>query len=216
MLQFLKYSLFLPFIFVAPIISAQHLYLEAFTERNRTNFNKEPYQSSKTWFTPVGIRVAAGADKFQLGGEIRTNLTNPTWHIAEGDTGAILGRHKFTSNYYGALARAKISRYPARRFGLTIMAGTGIIDTERTSSLPNEPTSIKYDRTPAYNGGIGVSFPTGNFIMVELGYSYFYVDYSEKDSLPSMIGSSHSFHLGMSFNFVFGKRAEEYKKIAKD
>ncbi len=196
-------------------MSAQQLYFEAFTERNRTNFNKDPYRNTKIWYSPVGLRVAAGVDKLQLGGELRTNLSSPSWQIMDSLSGDTLGRHKFISNYYGALVRAKVSRYPARRFGLVLIAGAGFMDTKRTSTMTNEAGSIKYDKTPAFNGSIGISFPTGKFIMIELGYSYFYIDYKEKDPLPKMIGSYHSFHLGMSFNFVFGKRAKEYEKIAK-
>lgn len=196
-------------------VTAQQLYLEGFTARQRTNYDMSPYQQSQIWYSPLGFRVAGGADKVQIGGEVRFNLKDPKWTIRDTATNIALGTHTFISSYYGALVRVKFSRYPARRFGLNIIAGAGLTNMERRSNVDTEPASISYAQTPTYNGTVGISIPTGKRVMVELGYSYFFIDFKQKQELPKMNGSFHSFHLGFSYNFVFGKRATEYEKILK-
>lgn len=196
-------------------LTAQQLYLEAFTARQRTNYDTSPYQQSQIWYSPLGLRMAGGADKVQIGGELRFNLKDPEWMIRDSLTNNVIGTHTFLSSYYGALVRVKFSRYPARRFGLYVIAGAGLTNMERRSSVDGETASISYDPTPTYNGSIGISIPTGKRLMVELGYTYFFLEFKEKQELPKMNGSFHSFHLGFSYNFVFGKRAIEYGKILK-
>ena len=85
----------------------------------------------------------------------------------------------------------------------------------RTSNIEGEPASLAYSTTPSFNVGTGISFPTQGFGMVELGYTYYFVNYSKTDDLPDMNGSFFSIHIGYSFNFVFGKRATAYEKIRK-
>ncbi len=207
-------------VFIITVVScpifAQQLYIEGFTARQRTNYDLTAYQSKKIWYSPLGIRLAAGADNLQVGGEFRFNLKDPQWDITDQTTNELLGTHTFSSSYYGALIRYKISRYPARRFGLHIIAGAGWTDMERQSTIPGESAALSYDPTLTYNGSLGVSIPTGKAIMVELGYSYFHVEFKEQETLPNMKGSFHSFHLGFSYNMVFGKRAAAYGKILKD
>ena len=216
MVPYCKQLFFLIFIVLSFTAAGQQLYIEGFTARQRTNFDTSPYQDKKIWYSPLGIRLAGGADKIQIGGEFRFNLKDPTWTIKDSITEETLGSHKFISSYYGALVRVKFSRYPARRLGITIMIGAGFTNMERQSTISTELASVSYDRTPTYNGNIGVSIPTGGPLMVELGYSYFLIDFSEKQELAAMAGSFHSFHLGLSYNLVFGERALEYDKILKN
>ena len=192
-------------------LSAQQLYLEAFTGRNRTSFNL-PIYTNPTWFSPLGAKIAFGLDHLQLGGEYSFNWSKPSFELK--DT-TIVGSHIYKHTYYGLLLRGKISRYPARRFGLTLNIGAGYMALTRTSKIDGEPASLAYSKTPSFNGGIGISIPTQGKGMIELGYTYYYVDFPKTDYLPAMLGSYYSIHIGYSLNFVFGKRAAEYDKIMK-
>ncbi len=201
---------------ITPVaLSAQQFYLEAFTGRNLSNFSEDPYQNNNNSFTPIGGRFAAGADHFQIGAEYNQSLTNPNWSIKDDTTDDLLGRHEFSTVYYGAFFRTKICKYPARRFGLTLMAGAGYFDTERKSTVPGETPSLNYDNSLGYNGGIGVSIPTVRGLMIELAYHYYYVVYEKTASLPQLNGHFHSLQLGLSLNLVFGKRATKYSQLGK-
>ncbi len=196
-------------------LSAQQFYLEAFVGRNLSNYSKAPYQNDNNWYSPTGIRIAAGADHVQAGAEYSQNLTSPNWTFEDAATGEKLGRHEFQTSYYGAFLRTKIAKYPARRFGVTLMAGAGYYDTVRTSSIPSETPSLAYNKTLGYNGGIGIAIPTVRSIMIELAYHYYYVGYEKTADLPQLNGNFHSLQAGLSMNLVFGKRAQEYTKLGK-
>ncbi len=161
----------------------------------------------------MGGRFAVGADHLQIGVEYNQHLTDPNWVIKEATTGAELGEHIINTTYYGLFLRSKISKYPARRFGVTLMAGSGFFDTNRTSNVPGDLASLQYDSTLGFTGGIGVSAPLVKMVMLEFGYHYYFVGYKETEELAELNGGFHSVQLGVSFNFVFGKRAEKYKAI---
>lgn len=193
---------------------AQQLYLEGFAGLNRSNFDIPPFEQSPKWFSPIGGRLAFGADHVQIGGEYHQTLTNPTWTedaiLASGET-------KFETTYYGGFLRAKISRYPAMRFGLVLRAGAGMYNTARVSTVPNLAKNVDYKQKLGFNGGIGVSVPLFHPVMLELGYTYYYVDYDAiENTIAAMNGSYHSLQAGLSFNFVFGKRADDYRHLKEN
>ena len=204
------WAIFLSLLFSLPI-SAQQLYLEGFAGRNRTDFDIPPFEQSPQWFSTAGGRFAFGADHVQLGGEYHQFISEPTW---QEDDVLLSGETKFESTYYGAFLRAKISRYPAMRFGLVLRAGGGIYNTTRLSTVPNLARTVEYDQTFGFNGGVGVSIPLMRPLMLELGYNYYFVDYDAiEGTIAAMNGSYHSIQAGLSFNFVFGKRADDYRHI---
>ena len=210
----LKFFIFLFFSAIGGQLVAQQLYMEAFTGRNRTNYNIAPYETGKGYW-PLGLRVAAGADRLQLGAEYSTHLSRSKFEIKDTTTNEKIGEHQFKSIYYGLFLRSKISRYPARRFGITLLAGAGYLNVQRSSSVDSEIENAEYKRTLAYSGGVGIAIPSQSIGMVELGYYYYYTDLAANGNLPSMIGSYHSIHLGVSLNFVFGQRKKEYFNIMK-
>lgn len=200
-------------LFVSASAIAQQLYLEAFSGRSQTNFDIPPYEDNQQWFIPVGGRIAFGADHFQLGAEYHQMLNRPSFQ----DETIPSTSTEFETSYYGAFFRGKISRYPAMRFGLTLRAGAGFYNTTRHSDVPNIPTPVEYDQTLGFNGGVGVSIPLTRPLMLELGYTYYFVEYEEiRGEIPAMNGSYHSIQAGLSFNFVFGKRAADYKHLREN
>ncbi|MEO1260943.1 MAG: hypothetical protein AAFZ15_19240 [Bacteroidota bacterium] len=195
-------------------LTAQQLYVEVFSGRNRTNYDILPYESGDGYW-PIGLRVAAGADHLQLGAEFSSHINKSRFEIRDTATNEKLGEHRFSSNYYGLFVRGKISRYPARRFGITLLAGLGYLDLSRQSTIETALGTLEYETTLCYNGGVGISLPSQSLGMVEVGYHYYHADFSANENLPTMIGSYHSIHLGFSLNFVFGKRKKAYKAIMK-
>lgn len=196
-------------------LSAQQLYLEGFTGRNSSSFDLSPYDSPQ-WSTPAGGRLAFGADHLQFGGEYLHFITNPKWNEVDVLNNKI-GETEFQTTYYGAFIRGKICRYPAMRFGLVLRAGAGLFNTDRLSSAPLLPKKVSYDQKLGVIAGAGVSIPITRPIMLELSYDYYYVDYDEvTGQLPPMEGSFHSIQAGLSFNFVFGKRANDYRHLREN
>ena len=199
----------------AHLLPAQQLYLEGFIGRNRTAFDLQPYDNPQ-WFSPFGARAAFGADHVQLGAEYHQSLLDPEFtelDVLNNPRGA----SEFTTTYYGAFVRTKICRYPAMRFGLVLRAGAGIYDTERTSNSPLIPRTTTLDQQLGFNAGAGVSIPLMRPLMIELGYTYYYVDYEAVEGqIAAMNGSYHAVQVGLSFNFVFGKRADAYRHLQEN
>lgn len=204
------YFILLAAFFCCSVLHAQQLYFEGFSGWSRTNFDIPPYEQNPETFIPVGGRFAFGADHFQLGAEYQQMLTRPNWP----DETTTSTSTEFETTYYGAFLRAKISRYPAMRFGLTFRAGAGFYNTTRHSDVPNIPPTTEYDQALGFNGGVGASIPLIRPLMLELGYTYYYVEYDEiRGQIGAMNGSFHSIQAGLSFNFVFGKRADDYEHL---
>jgi opacity protein-like surface antigen len=182
---------------------SQQLYLEAFSGLNKTAYDSPLYDNAQNFFS-VGARLAAGADHVQVGGEYRTNLTNPTFEVLTID-------NEFEESYYGGFLRAKISKYPAMRFGLTLRAGAGIHQVKWV----NPAFSYEYDAMLGFNGGAGVSFPAFKAVMLELGYTYNYVERPsvENPFIEKYKANYHTIHVGFSLNFVFGERAKQYNHL---
>jgi hypothetical protein len=191
-------------------IQAQHLYLEAWGGLNRTAYGLERYGTAadyRNW----GARFAIGADHFQIGAEYFSNLTNPSFSMSSDED-------IFEDKFYGGFIRANISRYPAMRFGLVLRAGAGVYFADYVyrnllSSAP-EPR-YTYESHPGLNAGAGFSIPVLRFVMLQLSYNYSLAKRPTLPAanLPSFNAGTHSFQAGLSFNFVFGKRAEKYKEI---
>ena len=197
--------------FLLTVAFSQQLYLDVFTGYNRTAYEPDLYNEKKPYLS-AGARIAAGADHLQVGGEVRTNLTNPSFELVNRN-------EEHSETYYGAFIRGKISRYPAMRFGLVLRAGAGVHNIE-TKYENLSVANVKYDPVLGFNGGIGFSIPTFRAVMLELGYTYNYVERPEINA-PGIIvqafnSSYHSLQAGLSLNFVFGKRAEEYRQLREN
>ena len=210
-----KALLFLSIFIVPSLLAAQQLYLEPFLGRNTTNFDGQAYGSNPQNNFVYGARIAAGADHLQVGAEYHRYLSKPKWDISSPATGDKIGQHEFQTVYYGAFLRTKIAKYPALRFGLKLQAGAGYYNTERISDVPGEPAVVKFDQKIGFNGGLGFSIPTTDWVMIELGYAYHYVEYDKTSSANGFNGSYHSIQAGLSLNLVFGKRARQYNDIRK-
>lgn len=157
--------------------------------------------------------MAGGSDHVQVGGEFRTNLTNPEF-------GSTLTT-AFEETYMGALIRAKISRYPAMRFGLVLKAGAGLYNTKAIVGTGIGNLEYEYDQILGFNGGVGFSIPMMNKLMLELGYQYNYVDRPDLEAggipiIGAHNGAYHSIQAGLSLNFVFGKRAKDYQHLREN
>ena len=206
------------FFLVAILISgscmlfSQQLYLQPFAARNITKYDVSPFSDRPQGHFSWGVRLAAGIDHLQLGGEYHQNFTDPKW-IESDEQGTELGETRFENSFYGVFLRSKVCRYPAKRFGIVLRGGIGLHDSKRITTVPGNSPEASYDQTVGYNGGIDLSFPVAFRVMIELGYAYYHVNFDEIDPLVKLRGSYHSIQAGMSLNLVFGKRAEEYKKI---
>ncbi len=204
---------FLLFFWVA--LQAQQLYLEAFGRVNRTRYSSTNIPpdiklSNKSDYLGFGGRLGFGADHLQIGGEYRSNLTNPSFKGAT-DT------YTFDETYYGGFVRTKISRYPAMRFGLVLRVGAGIYNTTATLKKNTFKFNQNYNGIFGVNGGFGLSIPTFKHTMLELGYTYNYLKRPDGVFIvPEHTASYHSISAGMSLNFVFGKRAEQYQKVREN
>jgi hypothetical protein len=202
---------FLAFFVLA--MQAQHLYLEGFGSFNRTKYSTNDFSNSDDYLG-FGGRLAIGADHFQVGGEYRSNLTNPKF-----DTQGIgfASTTSFDETYYGGFVRAKISRYPAMRFGLVFRAGTGVYETKARMKIGQTELSQNYDPIWGINGGFGFSIPTFKYTMLELGYTFNYLKRpSGVFTIPEHLGNYHAISIGLSLNFVFGKRAQQYQQLREN
>lgn len=196
-------------------LQAQQLYFEAFGNVSRTKYSSETIPpdvnlSSKSDYLGYGGRVGIGADHLQFGAEYRSNLTNPSFE-GTSDT------YSFKESYLGGFVRMKISRYPAMRFGLVLRAGAGIYNTTATLAKNSFEFNQNYDGIFGVNGGFGFSIPTCKFTMLEIGYTYNYLKRPDGVFIiPSHTASYHSITAGLSLNFVFGKRAEQYQRLKEN
>ena len=202
-------------LFFSVSLFSQQLYLQASTARNITKYGTAPFSDSPEGYFTLGLRLAAGADHFQIGGEYHQNITDPKWMEVD-DQGNDLGQTSFSTNYIGAFLRTKISRYPALRFGLVLRVGAGFYNSERNTTVLGRNPTDKYEQSLGFNGGVAVSFPVIDKVMLDLGYAYYYADFDETEVLESLQGSYHSLQAGLSLNLVFGKRAEQYRLIKEN
>ncbi len=190
-------------------LQAQQLYLEGFGSINRTRYSDARF-SNATDYLGYGGRLAVGSDHFQVGAEYRSNLTNPKFDEPFGTT-------SFDETFYGGFLRTKISRYPAMRFGLVLRAGGGVYATSAHLDTNPGKYTQKYDPIFGFNGGAGFSIPILNHTMIELGYTYNYLKRpSGVFTIPAHNASYHLISVGLSLNFVFGKRAREYDHLKKN
>ena len=207
------------FHFFVLAVQAQQLYLEGFGTFNRTNYSSTNFSGgtnlgTKTDYLGYGGRLAFGADHVQVGGEYRSNLTNPKFN--ENGQG-INGITAFEETYYGGFVRAKISRYPTMRFGLVLRTGVGVYNTTAKLSTGGSQFNQTYDPIIGMNGGFGFSIPILNHTMIELGYTYNFLKRPNGIFIiPEHQASYHSLSVGLSLNFVFGKRAEEYQHLKEN
>lgn len=192
-------------------ISAQQLFFEAFSGMNRTAYDSE-YFSSQDWYAPIGLRIAGGAERFQIGGEYHRSLGQATFNY-EDDS-----RSEFKSSYYGGFLRANLGRYPAFGFGVILRVGAGMYTAEQAifeSSNDSESfVTYEYDPHLGFNGGIGFSIPLADAFHFDIGYTYNYVERPELDkTLPSYTAHFHSIQAGFSLNLVFGDAARRNKRL---
>lgn len=190
-------------------LMAQQFYVETFLGLSKSNYDNPSYLLRQNHLN-AGARLAVGADHFQVGAEYSTNLTDPTFDVDE--MGTKIGTDTYSETYSGGFIRTKISKFPAQRFGLVLMAGGGVYTTTaQVKRLSVPDASLSYKKYPGLNAGMGFSIPTFRYVMLELAYSYHFVKRPELPPyLPKYNASSHCFSAGLSLNLVFGKRAKEY------
>ncbi len=204
-----RHLLIIGMLLICSLASAQQFMLEGFGTWNKTSYGLDAYSENASYLG-YGGRVALGSDHVQLGGEYLANLTHPEFE-------GIIGTTSFEETYYGGFVRAKISRYPAMRFGLVLRAGAGLYNTDVVwdTSLGADIKET-YDPILGFNAGAGFSIPMFKHTMLELGYTYNYLkrpDLSD-GGVPLISEHDAAYHLisaGLSLNFVFGKRAEQYR-----
>ena len=159
---------------------------------------------------PLGLRLAGGFEKVQLGVELHKDISHPGFVLSDA-AGIGTFRTEFINQYKGGFVRVNLSSLPAYRFGLVLKVGSGLYETERKSyALPSEtpisPT-INYEPTFGFNGGIGISAPIYTLLHWEIGYMYHMVkwDAVALPAVESYKGHYHSIQVGLSLNLVFGK-----------
>lgn len=194
------------------VLQAQQLYVEILSGLNRTAYETDFYPDPQTYI-PLGVRIAGGAEHIQLGAELHTNLSNPSFVMAN-------RTEEHFETYYGAFIRGKLAKYPAMGFGLVLRAGAGFHSFE-TKYQNFVIDKLKYDPVLGFNGGVGVSIPFFKAILFELGYTYHYAERQEMDDVPGIIqlaynSSYHAFQAGLSLNLVFGKRARDYRHLREN
>ncbi len=206
----------LPIIFLISGLTAQaqQLYLECFGSYNRTKYTcptPAKILCNTAKYLGFGGRIAGGTDHYQLGAEVRSNLSNPEFSVQGRDT--VMA---FDESYLGAFVRTKISRYPSMRFGLVLRAGAGFYRSNAQLEINKTKTSKNYGSILGYNAGLGVSIPAYNRTMLELGYTFNYLKRPNGlAEIPGHRAAYHMFSVGLSLNFVFGKLAKKYERTRK-
>lgn len=185
--------------------------MEVFGSGNRTNYSGADYGEKKDYLG-YGARFAFGADHYQIGAEYHANITHPAF---QDDLGYLTS---FEESYYGGFLRAKLSKYPAMRFGLVFRAGAGIYQTKAVRDNGIIEIGKDYDPIFGANLGAGFSIPVLARTMIELGYTFNYLERRSltilgSPTIPWHKASYHSLSVGMSLNFVFGKRAAQYREV---
>lgn len=202
-------------------LSAQQAFLEVFSGYNFTAYDLDELSESQG-YVPIGIRIAGGFEKFQIGLEYHQNISNPTFNQQDLN-GVNMLRTEIETTYKGALLRLNLSSLPAYRFGVVVKAGAGFYDQEFKTFLLPEETSVdipdSYEPKVGFNGGIGISAPIYTLLHWEIGYMYHMIkwDANNNQSIPSYNGHYHSIQVGLSLNLVFGKtKASCARKIKGD
>ncbi len=192
-------------------LSAQHLFIEAFSGLNRTAYDSE-FFSSQDWYAPLGFRIAGGAENIQLGGEYHQSISNPLFEFEDGSS------QEFNTSYYGGFLRANFGRYPAFGFGIILKAGAGMYTAEQSvfdQKGASDPELVNdYDAHLGFNGGLGFSIPVPDALHLEIGYVYNYVERPElQQTIPGYKAHFHSIQAGLSWNMVFGAAAKRNKHL---
>jgi len=197
-------------------LSAQQLFLEAFSGFNRTAFDTEIFPE-QDWYAPIGLRIAGGAEHIQIGGEYHRTLSGANFDFGDGT------RQEFESAYYGGFLRANLGRYPAFGFGIILKVGAGMYDNKHSfyaqSNGSGATLTYEYDPEFGFNGGVGVSIPIPNTMHLEVGYVYNYIERPElvgTTPFPEFKAHIHSIQLGLSWNFVFGDKAKRNKHLKEN
>ncbi|MEM1322027.1 MAG: hypothetical protein AAGG75_17335 [Bacteroidota bacterium] len=214
-----KLIVFLTGILLCGPLSAQQLFLEAFSGYNFTSYDLEGFDAS-AGYVPIGFRIAGGLERLQLGLEYQSTITDPRFTFQD-NTGEDIARTEFSNSYYGALLRYNTSSLPAYRFGVIFKLGAGFYQSEQSNFLlPAENLSepiIEYEPTVGFNAGIGISAPIYTLLHWEIGYMFHYIEWEAESAaaLPTFNGSYHSIQVGLSLNLVFGKVRAKCRRLIK-
>ena len=202
------------------VLPAQQVFLEVFSGYNFTAYDLEEFNQAEG-YVPIGLRLAGGFEKIQLGAEFHQNISNPSFVFSDA-AGTDVLRTEFVNTYKGGFVRVNFSSLPAYRFGLILKAGAGLYETERKSySLPSDflvPSDLNYEPTIGFNGGIGISAPIYTLLHWEIGYMYHMIKWDAATGAPqttSYKGHYHSIQLGLSLNLVFGKVRAKCRRLVK-
>ena len=200
-------------------LPAQQVFLEVFSGYNFTAYELEAFDQTEG-YVPIGLRIAGGFEKVQLGVELHQDISNPRF-VSSDETGTETLRTEFINQYKGGFVRVNFSSLPAYRFGLVLKAGAGLYETERKSYLlPGEnllSIAPSYEPTLGFNGGIGISAPIYTLLHWEIGYMYHMVkwDAVAVPIVDSYKGHYHSIQVGLSLNLVFGKTKAKCHRLIK-
>ncbi len=214
-----KLIVFLSGILFCGLLSAQQVFLEAYSGYNLTAYDLEGFSKS-TGYVPIGVRVAGGLEHVQLGLEYNKNISDPKFTFKDAG-GSELSKTEFSNEYYGALIRVNTSSLPAYRFGVVFKVGAGYYKTERSNfALPDETLvgpALTYDPKIGFNAGIGFSSPIYTLLHWEIGYVFNYIkwDALSAAAVPAYNGYYHSIQVGLSLNLVFGKVAAKCRRLIK-
>ena len=214
-----KLIAFLSGLLVCGLLSAQQVFLEAYSGYNLTAYSLEGPDAS-TGYVPIGFRLAGGFERVQLGLEYHSNIKDPRFTFQD-NTGMDIARTEFSNSYYGALIRVNTSSLPAYRFGVVFKAGAGYYQTELSNyPLPTESLSepvIEYDPKIGFNAGLGFSSPIYTLLHWEIGYMFNYIkwDANTAAAVPAYDGFHHSIQVGLSLNLVFGKVGTKCRRLIK-
>ncbi len=193
-------------------LSAQQLMVEVFSAYNLTAYDHDAFSQEN--YYPIGARIAGGHEYVQVGLEYRQNITDPEFTITNETTGEDVFRMKFEESYYGALLRVNISSLPVYRAGVVLKGGAGYYQYKQ-DLLDLDGNQIdethEFDKKLGYNAGVGLSLPIYGFLHWEVGWQYNIIerDPYEKLNLDAYQANYHSFQLGLSTNFMFGKKSIE-------
>lgn len=196
-------------------VQAQYVYADIFGALQTTRYDF-PYDGDVRYLS-YGARLAAGWHKLQLGVEYQQQLSDPTLDL--GVNNLPFGTDTYDEQFFGFFLRSKLARYPAARSGVVLMAGAGVYDTQVTfeEAAGTLKVAHAYDKYIGLNGGLGLSFPIGKFVMLETAYRIYY---AERPAIPnfrdSYTATYHSVQLGLSYNLVFGSVRDRYEEILQN
>lgn len=215
-----KISVFIWMLFISYGVQSQQLFLEVFSGYNLTAYSPPEYNKS-SGYVPIGVRLAGGFERIQIGGEYRQNITNPSFTFATGTTGTSEPNEKqeFVETYYGGLIRINTSSLPAYRFGLIIKGGAGFYNySQQFTNLADnqliDSETIDFDKVLGFNAGLGISAPIHSLLHWEIGYQFNFANH--KEELTRKLDYKayyHSFQMGLSLNLVFGNVAKKCRRV---